>query len=369
MDDKHAAKEKLDEIKNHVQEWEEETVKVKAKVDEWNKLRKPVQNRIQNICKYKKQNKIDETRNEILDLRHQLTLTTPPLDDEIRHMEHCKEELAHKRTEKDQAQLALDLATATLKGEMDARSHKPVVGAIEDILAGINVVRQAHFGGVLQGNACQSLLVHHTDVLNNIGAAMKDPDLRRDVNSKEELDAKVDIYIRERIKIMDSLNIIMSLMSRQNTLATDEECDMVDDLCKQFGDLWRNKVERGTTIKMHLLESHLPLDFRLFRNIGDLLEDPIERFHHIDKVMRRQLAAIPGFEAQSNIAHDRLQDQNSVPIKNQISLVKRDRTRQFGPESLARKQIKVMGYKEDREDEWATVWAQARSDIAAKEIP
>jgi hypothetical protein len=241
MNERDAAQEKLDEKKQFIQDMEEEIKKVKAVVDERHKLRQPLQKRIAAIRKYKTPTMIQGAQHELLHLLDQLTLL-PPLESEVLHLERCKEEQTHKRTEKERAQSALDLATTTLKGEMDARNYRPVEGAIEDILADIGVVRQAHHGGTLQGNACQLLLVHHTDVLNRIGAAMKDPDLRRDVNNKEEFDNKIDMYIKERIKIMDSLDVIVSQMSRQHNIATDMECDRMDDLCKQFASLWRDKI-------------------------------------------------------------------------------------------------------------------------------
>ena len=93
------------------------------------------------------------------------------------------------------------------------------------------------------------------------------------------------------------LDGIFYFVFRQGKLATDEECDDLDLLCLYFGQLWRQFFKGNhLTPKFHLLENHVPQQFREFRTLGEFTEESIEREHHRFSELARRFNNIKNYE-------------------------------------------------------------------------
>ena len=100
------------------------------------------------------------------------------------------------------------------------------------------------------------------------------------------IDDEVRAFISRLDELMGAMDYAFEIMASQYP-ASDELCDQFDLLCSYIGSTWRTFFRQGATHKLHLLESHAPLQLRSFRVLGIFLEDPIERLHQSNNRQNR----------------------------------------------------------------------------------
>ena len=104
------------------------------------------------------------------------------------------------------------------------------------------------------------------------------------------------LYIAEMCKVLDG---IFFLAFRQATSASEEEKDQMTELCKYFRQLWRAYYKnQHLKVKLHLIECHLPEQFRKYGSLGEFVEDHVERLHHRYKIFNRRLANLTNWGAK-----------------------------------------------------------------------
>lgn len=141
--------------------------------------------------------------------------------------------------------------------------------------------------------------------------------------------------------LMAAMDGVFSLIARQHVQATDAECDQFDELCEYIGTAWRS-FGMSVPHKLHLLESHAPKQFRLWRNLGDFGEDPIERQHNIDNILRRVFANIRGWKDHEKAKQTRRSLNGTAAIKTMHQAVRESTVRKNAPEKQEiKKRIKV----------------------------
>ena len=186
------------------------------------------------------------------------------------------------------------------------------------------------------------LLDNHAQILIDMGDVMKS-DLKKN-DAAADIDQQTDNFLSDMSLLMETLDCIVSYITRPKIQATDEECDNLERTCKYFGWLWRDKLKVSVPHKLHLLESHVPISFRYLRNLGDFTEDSIERLHHQVKVYNRVYANIESWERKTQVMHSKANQARTPSVISSIS-----QNTLSGKRTLSQSSINIKLDKQDQE--------------------
>lgn len=217
------------------------------------------------------------------------------------------------------------------------RPDAPVSAAFFAMLGSdYNVVRQKYHTQTLVGGDIHRMLQNHAQIVHRTRAIFKDITLRK-ADTTADIDDRIDTFMDNMLKLMRVFNSIYALMS-QTTQLSPEQLDHFDYLCKNFGLMWRMYLNPcNATPKLHLLETHAPVQMRKFGCLGDKIEAAVERMHHSVNKSNRRYAAVRGWDAKQAITLS-YRDQSELEevaeqVRNDINSTKRV----FSPEVTARK--------------------------------
>ncbi len=137
--------------------------------------------------------------------------------------------------------------------------------------------------------------------------------------------------------LLSVFEVTYALMSCTTQLSP-TQLDQFEYLCKQFGIMWRTFFPGSSiTPKMHLLESHAPVQMRMFGCLGDKIEAAVERLHHICNKSNRILAAMRDYAAKTNAMLDRRELALSPEVQSAIDRALRGTSRLFSPEAQGKR--------------------------------
>jgi hypothetical protein len=108
----------------------------------------------------------------------------------------------------------------------------------------------------------------------------------------------------------------------------------------EFGKRWREDLKKPVPPKLHLLESHVPLQLWRYRRFGIFGEDPIEREHHRRKKLNILFAPIRDWEKiQSAIQSrdSRMQHPDVIQAQLEALLINSTKRVKNDPPKLIRK--------------------------------
>jgi hypothetical protein len=242
--------------------------------------------------------------------------------------------------------------------------NRPVEHLVEQVLAKYGVQRQVFHSHSLIGEHCHRLLRDNASILQDITVVMKDTTIRKtDVN--EGTDAEIDNLVGDLADLMGALDLVFSFASRQEPPLSDNECDTFSYLCSYIGHLWRRML---TTVppKLHLLETHMPIQASYFRILGMFTEDPIERMHNIDNKYNRIFNNLKTFIRAEKAKHVRssLEHASQVIELTEKCLTKSKRVR--GEASQKKKEDVEEGKRARKEENIAKVLDKANMSYTYK---
>ena len=212
------------------------------------------------------------------------------------------------------------------------RKNRPMEHAIERVLSEYDIARQAFHSHTLIGEHVHRLLSNHVDICLGIGEAMYNPTNRK-LDVLPEVNETIDVFLGKIQKLLQALDVICSMMA-QTTPLNEEQCTDFALFCPYFGDLWRHTFPNNhVPIKLHILETHAPLQMTKWRILGVLGEDPIERLHHDQKKMAALLKNMKSFRAIQEAGLNRTNNARH-PLSESSKQVAMDGTKRIlSPES------------------------------------
>lgn len=234
---------------------------------------------------------------------------------------------------------ALKNAKNRLDSELKKTENRPVEAAIEDILTLYGIVRQVYHGQSLIGEHCHRLLHWHEIILEKITEVLKDATLRR-VDTADDIDERIDEYIRHLRDLMGAMDYAFSVSANQDHVATDEECDTFEQVCKFIGSKWRSFLKLSCPPKLHMLESHMWVHLRRFRNLGVFGEDPVERLHNTDNKYNRLFNNIKTFKRAETAKLSRQSTENIPAVKEILTNQKENSKRKQSAATQEKKNVK-----------------------------
>jgi len=172
--------------------------------------------------------------------------------------------------------------------------------AVCDVLYNHKVQFQRYYTATLVGNDIRRLLDNYEAICTDIEAVLHDAQFRKD-DADVDIDATITQFMSNMKKIMQVFAAACSLMAHVNKL-TPEQIVQFRVLCTTTGAMWRAYFPNaGVTPKMHLLESHAPLQMELFGCLGDKSEAGVERLHKVTNQYMRALAALSSYEKKKSV--------------------------------------------------------------------
>lgn len=173
------------------------------------------------------------------------------------------------------------------------------------ILQKRGIVRQKYHNNSLIGNHCDRFLENYQIIINEIQAKFGDKTFYQNLSD-----------------VAHVLNCIFPILSRSSTTATDEDCEILDALCHRFGLNWRKLYDNTKlTPKFHLLEKHVPKQFRMYGFLADFNEEQVEKLHQIFKNNNRTYKNIANWEKRTRLVINRLYFSCSFDCRNIITTV------------------------------------------------
>jgi hypothetical protein len=233
--------------------------------------------------------------------------------------------------------------------------NKPVEHLIEEVLAKYGVQRQVFHSHSLIGEHCHRLLRDNVTILVEIEEILKDPTVRRE-NVSEDIDDEIGVHLTDLGDLMGSLDIAFSYASRPEPPLTDVESATLKLLCSYIGHLWR-RMFKTVPPKLHILETHMPVQAEYFRILGMFTEDPIERMHNEDNQYNRS------FERSEKAKHTRSSLEHGPETRAIIEETKGKSKRKMGSESREKKEQADEAKKVRKEDNIAKVLDKAQKCI------
>lgn len=219
----------------------------------------------------------------------------------------------------------------------NTRLDAPVSTAFFSMLGSdYNVVRQKYYTQTLVGGDIHRMLRNHAEIIQRARTIFKDAALRK-ADTTADIDERIDTFLDNMLKIMRVFNSIYALMS-QTTQLSEEELDHFDYLCKNFGLMWRMYLNPcNAPPKLHLLETHAPVQMRQFGCLGDKIEAAVERMHHSVNKANRRYAAVKGWESKQAItlAYRDQSELEEVAVQMEYDITRSKRL--LSPQVTARK--------------------------------
>jgi len=188
------------------------------------------------------------------------------------------------------------MAVKQLKDLLDKRTSRPLEHKVERVLEKHHIVICKYFGGSLVGEDCHRLISKHQIIINEIQAVLTEPTNRR-ADVPVDIDLQISTLLDGLNELLMMLDVICSMMADQEIdQFTDADYDIMDGVSEAFGVKWRDHMKIPAPPKLHLVESHTVDQFRRYRNLSFVCEDPIERDHHERKGLNRLFASLSDWE-------------------------------------------------------------------------
>lgn len=161
---------------------------------------------------------------------------------------------------------------------------------LDTILKRYHIARQLYHNNSLLGNHCDLFLENHQNIINEIS---------------ERFGA--NIFYQNMMEVSNILNCIFPILAQPSTTATDEQCEILQTLCTRFGEAWRKLYDNSKlTPKFHLLEKHVPQQYRKFGFFADFSEEKVEKMHQVIKQGNITYKNIPNWEKGNRLVLNRM---------------------------------------------------------------
>lgn len=202
------------------------------------------------------------------------------------------------------------------------------------------MVKQKHFTQSLVGGDIERLLEYHYQIVDDMSGILHDPTLRRNLNVKADIEERIDTFLMQLRGLLNVFQVVCALMNKTEQLS-EFELNAFDALCVKFGKLWRVAFPGNSiTPKLHLLESHAPLQMRMFGCMGDKEEGAVERLHHYCNKAYRTLSAIPDWEERQAAMRRRKAQAELFEVQTAEKITMEKSKRKFSPEVVAQRSAK-----------------------------
>lgn len=183
--------------------------------------------------------------------------------------------------------------------------------ALRECMQKHNVVREAHYGGVLAGAACNRVLKNAVA----FGHVLRE---RRFSGSRSIRSPRLgdNVIARRVTHMLITLRGILSLLGRATPLCG-HEVEFLRMRIWNFACLWHRWMgtdRRNVTPKLHKLTYHAPAFARRWQTVGMMSEQSIERSHRCGNRLARQFCtmAVDGSRLRAMFQQAQLQNNPAV---------------------------------------------------------
>lgn len=203
-------------------------------------------------------------------------------------------------------QSGVDTATAALvqqktvvRGINANRKHWRVENAINKILSGYGIDRQAYHSNTLVGEHVHKLCDRWENIGKDILALMKSPQMQR-VPSPPQLDGQID-------HLFDVVNVAMSAIGAvshflyKHTRFMPDELLQFKQVVRDFGVIWRKDLRLHVPPKLHYLESHAVEQVERLGSVGRYTEQVMESMHAADNKLDRRFSSVRSWVARTSM--------------------------------------------------------------------
>jgi hypothetical protein len=161
--------------------------------------------------------------------------------------------------------------------------------ALNKVLHTNGINRQKFHCGQLNGNDSGMFLEKWPEIEPEFRRLYKTGYQPPRMRDQAEFHQYIDDFINSMTRIVDDMYVIKYFCYRDG-YCTDHEKKVFRALNERLGDSWRDIAKWSVTIKMHMFESELPRIMEEFGNLVQFLEEGMESWHHIMKLLEARFS-------------------------------------------------------------------------------